>query len=747
MSENPNSFSHNKAHLFRYMYVVFGLVMTLFCVVTVAGNSLTSEIHIETTTPSQLSTGTTDTRESDVGEAICTWNDGCFYVGIYTNLHKFCFNTFSCNTTVLNSNTKLHLRRSHYRVRINCDSYHGDSNSFLPSSLHADLFEDSKIPLIIEIYGCFITSISKNVFRKHVSALSIYGGFQNQHDSICNQEKMSNKLEQTICANDYLLFPAGIFKGLKLKDLELGGVRLNDSIWRELREIPIGFLNFSNNNIKMIEREALNRLANLKFLDLHNNLIQELKTGTFAALNRLKGLDLSNNIISYIEKDAFKGLTSLRYLNLTSNRIGTIRNTFIFLVQLKELYVSDNLIKTIEKDMFDGLERLEKLDLRSNRMKIIDIKHFQATTDLKYLDIRNNPLSFKSLPVHVFIASSKPFTVNMSKHHWRCDCESLVKIKQFMYENITYTSYFSNLTCEYIGSSTNQSMNYKVSDVYMPNICQNNSGSVVKVVHTILQNHTYIVNDTIGKTKEIYKTEAVLVVIVILSVVLIGLLTFGVIFKYRKFLKIWCFIKFGWKFHRNDDNEDANRPYDAFVSYNSNDVHIVVRELLPRLEQPKNGRQGYKLCIHHRDFPLGGVIAESIIDAVNKSKRVIMLLSNNFLRSEWCQYEFQKAHYQLLKERKNRIIMILLEEISHELLYKEMGLYLKTRTYVTYDDPWLWPKIEYAMPESRPINEANLIENGAIDAQGLNQLDRQMIEANPNETDGADGVELIQLDD
>ena len=671
----------------------------------------------------------------------------------------------SCNTSALNSQTEFHLMGIPLRLRINCHSDYADEKVFLPSKLHDDLFEDSKVPLTIEIYGCFLTSISNNVFGKPLSRLTIQGGYHNQQDSVCNHAKeMSNKPGRTVCANDYLLFPPRIFTGLTLGGLELSGVRLNDSIWRELGEMPIEFLNFRNNNIKMIEREAINWLTKLRNLDLHNNLIQELDTGTFEALNRLERLDLSNNNISYIEKGAFEGLTRLRYLNLTSNRIGTIQDTFTSLVQLRELNVSNNQIKAVEKDMFEGLGRLETLDMRLNKIESINSETFKTLKMLKYLDIRNNQLTIKSLSVHIFIASTKIFTVKISQT-WLCDCESLESIKRFMYENMTYIDYFNNLSCEYIDSSKNQSMNYKVSDVYMPNICQNNSGSVVKVVHKILQNRTYIVNDTIGETKEIYKTEAVLVVIVILSVVLFGFLTFGVIFKCRKFLKIWCFIKFGWKFHRNDDNDDADRPYDAFVSYNSNDVHIVVRELLPRLEEPKNGRQGYKLCIHHRDFPLGGVIAESIIDAVNKSKRVIMLLSNNFLRSEWCQYEFQKAHYQLLKERKNRIIMILLEEINHELLYKEMGLYLKTRTYVTYDDPWLWPKIEYAMPETRPINEANLIENGGVDAQGLNQfdrqineanliengginaqLDRQIDEANSNENECADGLELIQLD-
>ena len=40
---------------------------------------------------------------------------------------------------------------------------------------------------------------------------------------------------------------------------------------------------------------------------------------------------------------------------------------------------------------------------------------------------------------------------------------------------------------------------------------------------------------------------------------------------------------------------------------------------------------------------------------------------------------------------------------------------MKTTTYVRYNDPWLLPKIEFAMPEARSIDEENVIEN-AYDA-------------------------------
>ena len=41
--------------------------------------------------------------------------------------------------------------------------------------------------------------------------------------------------------------------------------------------------------------------------------------------------------------------------------------------------------------------------------------------------------------------------------------------------------------------------------------------------------------------------------------------------------------------------------YDAFISYNVHDELWVCREMLPVLE----GEQGWRLCLHHRDFPPG----------------------------------------------------------------------------------------------------------------------------------------------
>ncbi|XP_051246941.1 toll-like receptor 13 isoform X2 [Dicentrarchus labrax] len=83
----------------------------------------------------------------------------------------------------------------------------------------------------------------------------------------------------------------------------------------------------------------------------------------------------------------------------------------------------------------------------------------------------------------------------------------------------------------------------------------------------------------------------------------------------------------------------APHHYDAFISYNVHDEDWVYREMLPVLE----GEQGWRLCLHHRDFQPGKAIIENITDAIYGSRKTICVISRRYLQSEWCSREIQMA--------------------------------------------------------------------------------------------------------
>ncbi|XP_013403519.1 uncharacterized protein LOC106168856 [Lingula anatina] len=134
--------------------------------------------------------------------------------------------------------------------------------------------------------------------------------------------------------------------------------------------------------------------------------------------------------------------------------------------------------------------------------------------------------------------------------------------------------------------------------------------------------------------------------------------------------------------------------FDAFVSYNSGDEHWIVHTLAPKLE---NQKPPFRLCLHYRDFIVGAAIAENIIESIEASRHTIMVLSENFLKSEWCLMEFRAAYHQGLRERNKHLIAIVLEDILLDDIEADLRSHLRTTTYLKVSDKWFWDKLIYCL--------------------------------------------------
>ncbi len=119
---------------------------------------------------------------------------------------------------------------------------------------------------------------------------------------------------------------------------------------------------------------------------------------------------------------------------------------------------------------------------------------------------------------------------------------------------------------------------------------------------------------------------------------------------------------------------------------------------------------GFRLFIHQRDFIAGRTIMANIRDGIEKSRRVIFILSRfvekepnlpllhfacfhshllkmdlcsrNFLKSKWGMEEFMIADHEAVNGRKNFIIPILTEKLEIKGLRREVKTYLQTHTYI-----------------------------------------------------------------
>lgn len=90
---------------------------------------------------------------------------------------------------------------------------------------------------------------------------------------------------------------------------------------------------------------------------------------------------------------------------------------------------------------------------------------------------------------------------------------------------------------------------------------------------------------------------------------------------------------------------------------------INIRRLLQRILQELEEKRRYKLCLNQRDFPPGKPISDSIVECIGTSKKIILVLSKNFVSSPWCQYEVQVALAEL-HQRRNKLLMPILIEVT-----------------------------------------------------------------------------------
>ena len=135
-----------------------------------------------------------------------------------------------------------------------------------------------------------------------------------------------------------------------------------------------------------------------------------------------------------------------------------------------------------------------------------------------------------------------------------------------------------------------------------------------------------------------------------------------------------------------------------------------IEDLLPFLEAPQCG---FHLCVHDRDFVPGATINKNITTAIKYSCRTILVLTPDFIKSGWCDFEFQAAHKRSIDDRSNFLVVVVLKEVDEKDLDETLKFYMKTNTYVSVNDKWFWQKMLYAMPKV-PIDKLKALKKNQV---------------------------------
>ncbi|XP_041450259.1 protein toll-like [Drosophila obscura] len=282
------------------------------------------------------------------------------------------------------------------------------------------------------------------------------------------------------------------------------------------------------------------------------------------------------------------------------------------------LHFEGNYLGALPSHSLPGYARIGHLYLANNRLTEID----QLPENITTLDIRNNSISLLSHRMRVFfdvrIAASTQLKLFLSGNPWTCTCED----KDFLDFVKTRSLHMENLSDIYCGG-TGQLLILTDESHLCP------SGLVHYVTLTIS--------------------------------FMLMVLTINLIFYFKQPILIWLYE------HRvclslADEREcDKLKRFDAFLSFTHKDEELI-EEFVERLE---NGGHCFRLCFYLRDWLVGESIPECISQSVKDSKRIIILMTNNFLQSTWGRLEFRLALHATSQDRCKRLIVVLYPEVEN----------------------------------------------------------------------------------
>uniref|UniRef100_A0A663DU92 TIR domain-containing protein n=1 Tax=Aquila chrysaetos chrysaetos TaxID=223781 RepID=A0A663DU92_AQUCH len=161
--------------------------------------------------------------------------------------------------------------------------------------------------------------------------------------------------------------------------------------------------------------------------------------------------------------------------------------------------------------------------------------------------------------------------------------------------------------------------------------------------------------------------------------------------------------------------------YHAFISYSYADASWVRQELLHRLESTT---PPYRLCIHERDFTPGRWIIDNIVENIERSAKVIFVLSRSFVDSEWCNYELYFAHQRAVGLGSEDVILVVKEPIDAQGLpqrFSRLRKMLGTKTYLEWPHepgrrPFFWLQLRSLLGSPGGLGPAAGEEETAMDA-------------------------------
>ncbi|XP_055383689.1 toll-like receptor 2 [Condylostylus longicornis] len=491
----------------------------------------------------------------------------------------------------------------------------------------------------LNLANCNIQYIVKNMFVNLTKLVVSFHHFNN------------NLKYLGLCLSSIQMLDNQIFSRESIEVLDLSGN-------------PYVAINLNNNSFQGLENS-------LKVLWLSDSAIK--KIFWLGKLKKLEYLNLSVNNINSLTNETFSTLRKLRYLDLSANHIGNwYYQIFKNNTALKILNIQENNINMITPEMYKDFKKMDFMALSKNNFvckcylrSLIDHADKNGNSNNKGEDFVN--YLYKKVPSGAWDHLMNQVLIEQYYNQY---IESLENLK-----NSTSIENFHSNDVNYEHEYTFQLLDYNEEDYW----CFSGTKyfKLNDISHCKSKDITY---------EELNETAKILICGVVVFVAVSTIFAIGY-FKKEKIKKIIHKIKkyFGFINGKNINynselNNNENYKYDVFVSYSDHDREWILEELIPNMDSDKE----LKICLHEREFKVGLTIWENIIFHMDKSRSLLLVISNSFLQSNWCKFEMQFAQKRLFDPQGNPLVLVLLEEIPNNIRPRALQHLMDLRTYIKW---------------------------------------------------------------